>query len=157
MPNNKVHHSYWKIFFPLAVLLSVAVGVVMWDIYAGLLVFAGYLLGAICDPDLDQISITGAEGRAMRQFGLLGVLYSAYWMPYAYLIPHRSWVSHSIGISTAIRLIYLMLIPLGVATYLGVVYMDDTTMTLLIYIFGYVWMGLTLADSVHIILDKRRK
>lgn len=84
----------------------------------------------------------------MRRLGILGVLWVMLWMPYAYLIPHRHWLSHAPFISGALRLVYLLAPPLALAVYLGAEWQP----WMVDVIFG-VWVGLSVSDSIHAGLD----
>lgn len=108
-------------------------------------------MGAIMDGDLDQIGLSSAEGRAMRAAGCIGVLWVMYWMPYAYIMPHRSFLSHFPYVSTAIRLAYLFAPILALAYYFGVLgYLDHPIV--FAGLFG-LWSGLGQADMIHYTLD----
>ena len=67
----------------------------------------GYLLGRVVTPDMDMIGITKTEWDILRKGKLLGVFFVMYWMPYAYLVSHRSFLSHSYIFSSFIRMIYM--------------------------------------------------
>ncbi len=65
----------------------------------GLIVGSAHLLGGwFLSPDLDL------KSRPWRRWGILRVL----WIPYMRMIPrHRHWMSHGIGVGSALRLLYL--------------------------------------------------
>jgi len=109
MPSGKVHIRFWGYFLPF--LATISLILMFYSFWFGIMLLLGYLLGYITDPDLDQIGISSAEGRALRKFGILGVLWIMYWLPYAYVFPHRGFLSHSIFISTAIRFFNILKIP----------------------------------------------
>ena len=105
----------------------------------------GYLLGKFVTPDLDQSNITKTEWDAMRTAKLLGVIFVMYWLPYGYLMKHRSQHSHSYVWSTAIRMIYM---------FWWIVFLHPVSLVLFI-LFG-VFLGLSVSDGIHIWLDQNK-
>ena len=75
--------------------------------------FFGCILGIIFSSDLDQEAATYSE-RLFNGVPILGtlwmVLWGLIWFPYAALIPHRHALSHTPILSTAIRVIYFVLV-----------------------------------------------
>lgn len=64
------------------------------------LVIASYTFSGIwLSSDLD------IDSSAYRRWGVLRCL----WWPYQKLVPHRSWVSHGLGIGPILRVVYLIL------------------------------------------------
>lgn len=64
------------------------------------LVIASYTFSGIwLSSDLD------IDSSAYRRWGVLRWL----WWPYQKLVPHRSWVSHGLGIGPVLRVVYLIL------------------------------------------------
>lgn len=179
MPSGEVHFAYWKKGLKVAVLVAAAIFV------AGLL-YSSYLsefalwflfwywCGRWCDPDLDLIGISAAEGRLLRELDLLGVfilpLTTFYAAGIGYVIrkfripgaiggSHRTWLTHSLIPGTLLRCVFIC-ICLG-----SVINWAD-------FIFGYLrngalhfhpydlaafglaqFMGLGIADAIHIWLD----
>jgi uncharacterized metal-binding protein len=88
-------------------------------------------------PDLDL-----PKSNPRRRWGIL----KSIWNPYHKLVPHRSWISHSIGFSTAFRVLYLclplLLIP-GIVPWIAA----NSAIVLAFY------LGLEIATWVHLILD----
>jgi uncharacterized metal-binding protein len=156
MPNGEIHLRMWRTYFPLAAASAALVLVVFQDLGLALGVLGGYLLGRYIDPDLDQVGITSAEGRLMRELKIVGVLVTAWFVPYGYAMKHRSFLSHFPGVSTAIRLGWLLVLPL-----LAVWYFQPSLPVWAVPVLAAVFAGLTLADTVHYLLDtqskKRRK
>ena len=127
MPGGKKHDEIWKQRFPWLGVVSVLVFIFfeytlvyiypyscIWNKYCftnSLLIAIGlplgYLIGRIVTPDLDQANITKTEWDAMRNAKLLGVFFVMYWLPYGYLMKHRSSLSHSYVFSSIIRMVYL--------------------------------------------------
>ena len=160
MPDGQTHARIHKIgLFPVALFTApLALSLpIDW-----LLVQAGYSLGALIDPDLDQVGVTMAEGRALRHFGCLGAVWVGYWVPYGYLLKHRGTFSHVPFISTFIRLVYIS-VPVWITGYLVQRFMGiDVLDWMIYYIRAYVpiWFGLSIADTFHWIADilpKNRK
>ena len=73
----------------------------------------GSVMGWWVTPDIDHLSTTREEYRAIKKLGFLGALWVAYMTPYAYIFPHRSIWSHSI-IGTVVRIVYISFLPIGV-------------------------------------------
>lgn len=108
----------------------------------------GIISGLILSPDLDVDF--GFIGLAhLRRIPIAGKVISGcwqvFWYPYAKIVPHRSHISHSILFGTCLRVGYLAL-PLLALNYLGMEMGIPTW-------FGAWFIGLVLADTLHIILD----
>ena len=71
MPDGKTHFEYytrgWVAILPTSIILSVGINPIL-----GVSTMLGYALGRWIDPDLDQVSITSAEGRILNDFRILG-------------------------------------------------------------------------------------
>ena len=81
----------------------------------------------------------------MRDWGLIGVLIVAYWMPYGHFMKHREKLSHQYIISSFGRALYgawWLAIPLNLA--------------LLTLWFG-IALGMSAGDSLHIYFDNNFK
>ena len=117
----------------------------------------GCLLGGLwLSPDLDL-----PVSNVSRRWGFLSVL----WIPYEVLFKHRSFWSHGILIGATIRFIYVLtLIILGLATIdavllkqpilaNGLVEYFITTITSHTDLFWCFFIGLNVADIIHIFLD----
>lgn len=98
----------------IAMLLSIPV-VFVWPGWLPIAIgsIAGAWLGWWLTPDIDNMGTTREEYRAIKKAKMFGVFWVAAWTPYAYLIKHRSILSHSI-IGTVIRFSILLLIVLGI-------------------------------------------
>lgn len=113
---------------------------------------AGVLTGLIISPDMDTIAETGQYSmHLIRKIpvvgGLLAKIWQIFWTPYS-LMPHRSPLSHTMIISTALRVIY-MLIPWS--WYIPA-YWNRITHSGVISLF--IWfLGLCASDMAHIYLD----
>tara|TARA_Y100001968_G_C19369201_1_gene724175 strand:+ start:100 stop:555 length:456 start_codon:yes stop_codon:yes gene_type:complete len=95
MSSGKEHDkSIKRLSIPIAVLISIIV-----NLKIGILFGAAFLIGGLwLSPDLDTMS------RPLKRWGLLQIL----WWPYRKTIKHRSFLSHSPLIGTAIRFFYLL-------------------------------------------------
>jgi len=105
----------------------------------------GCLLGIILSPDLDIDSKTDSE-LLMGHIPIIGTLFYWYWLPYALLIPHRHFISHSPVIGTLIRIAYFIIPALLLCWYLGWAVPWDWS---IVY-------GLMVSDTLHWIWDIRR-
>lgn len=74
------------------------------------------LVGLFLEPDLDQEQTTESENRLRGMIGPFYRLWQFVWYAYAMAIPHRSPLSHVPGLSTSIRILYLLALFLLYAT-----------------------------------------
>lgn len=102
--------------------------------------FGAFLAG----PDLDVDGRTEDESRWYRVWPPLGVLFTAYWLPYS-LIPHRSKWSHLPGLASALRMVYALAIP----AYLWLRYIGPLPWPTLFLM----WVGWSIVDTVHLAKD----
>lgn len=161
MPNGLTHLRLWQQHRPHAVIgslifsgigfsLMVLTGV-SWFIFLGALYLLGYFIGYYIDPDLDQESTTSAKWRMMKHFKIFGAFLAGWFIPYGYLFKHRSTASHFPGLSTFIRMLWVLAFPINcVLVYLFVT--EGFILPFLITFFG-IWAGLTTADAVHTFAD----
>ncbi len=110
-------------------------------------IMAGTALGLVITPDLDidRGSVSLATLRRIWIVGpLLALAWRIIWQPYAWLVPHRHWLSHAPLISTALRLIYLgvILALLGLPAWV-----------LPAAWLGLLFAGLAMSDVVHWLMD----
>ncbi len=122
---------------------------------------AGCLLGLVVTPDLDvnhgcrsmQI-IQRRAGKPAAEF------WRAMWMPYALLVPHRSWLSHFPLAGTTLRLGYVYIIFFCfaiLAAAAGFTPMPEIHLnSALLKNSNAVWafFGLALSDTLHYAMDK---
>ena len=146
MPSGKVHHRIWRKAWPLAVGVSAGVLTAGYPLTAAF-ALGGYLAGAIVEPDLDQVGITSSEGYVLKHLGCFGALWVAYWLPYGKIMPHRSFLSHFPGVSTLLRLVYL-LAPAAYVVNRYALYRPWMAQALV-----GVWIGLTVSDTLHFVAD----
>lgn len=151
MPSGKTHFNIWKMGWSLCLPLTITLALATSDWYMLALFPLGYLMGRWIDPDLDLVGMSNAESRMMADFKIVGALITGWFVPYAYLMRfvgtdkrkgHRNFFSHFPGVSTIIRLAWLLW-----PTYLGVWYQYGVTIPLDKTII--VFAGLTLADTLH--------
>ena len=116
--------------------------------------------GLLFSPDLD----TGST--PYRRWGILRGL----WLPYRHLVPHRSWISHSLLFGPLIRIIYftamLSLVTLLVLAVINLFSPMDPTGTLLQAartsgrwiqdhpaVIAYTLLGFVLGGAAHTVTD----
>jgi uncharacterized metal-binding protein len=146
VPSGEVHYSAWKMGW-MVVLPACIGGSIAIHPTVGAGVAFGYLLGRWCDPDWDQVGISAAEGRIIKDFKIVGNVIVGYTTIYGSIFRkmHRSVITHFPFLSTVARLAYLFwwlyfLIPV----------LYDTQIVVGIC----VWLGLSVADMIHWVLDK---
>lgn len=147
MPNGKTHIIWWKRVFPFSIIVSLIL--MLFSPIFAIMFLIGYAVGEpLFSADLDQIGLTSTDGRWMRNFGCLGVLFVMYFVPYAYMLPHRSFLSHFPVVSDLVRLAYILIIPSILWLYFQ---LPINNMVLL----GLAGMlsGLSLSTLVHYLLD----
>jgi uncharacterized metal-binding protein len=144
MPSGIVHHKVWKICWIFALPGSICLGIVK-DPISGVAFGSGYLFGNFCDPDWDEMSATGSEGRMVKipilgwiLYGISSV-YGAIFRRY-----HRSFFTHFPFVSTAIRLLFVFFwIP--ILYYFKVIKWQDWQGIFYLWF----WIGLSCADTLH--------
>lgn len=112
----------------------------------------GYVFGGFyLSPDLDT------KSRPWRRWGPLRML----WEPYRRLVPHRSFLSHSPIVGSAIRLLYLaILLALATAVW-GVIVGSSAPVTEIMKAIAgvplphaiFFIIGVELSSLTHLILD----
>ena len=126
MPSKPVHDTSIVIMASIVFISGVFLGCIK----TVLLVIAGMLSGVFLTPDLDL-----AESR----FGI--------WTLYGKLFKHRG-ISHVPVIGTLTRLVYILWIPLLIMVIYRVSF-DVPWNTV-----GLLFIGLCIADTLHVTLDK---
>lgn len=112
---------------------------------------AGALAGLWCHPDRDL-----PAAKIDRQFGILGLPGALIWTPYAYIVKHRSRLSHWPIVGTIGRIVYLAA--------LAGVFAALIRPRLLLEAFSWLhaphpWLisgvaGLAASDAIHWVMDK---
>lgn len=143
MPSGRVHLVASLVTTSLAVVGYIVYPIV--GLKTAALIGAGMVAGMLVTPDLDVDHRTHEETLMYRVpiIGpLFGILWQTYWTPYALVIPHRSWLSHGPLISTALRMVYTLAIPIALGW-------PVPSWTWILPVFAG-WAGV---DLVHIGLD----
>jgi uncharacterized metal-binding protein len=94
-------------FLLTPVAAGAAYGLSHGDTTVAALAGVGCLSGILLTPDLDVDIVTTSQRWAIRWTFGLGWLWVGMWYPYARLIKHRNFVSHSPLFSTVVRMLYL--------------------------------------------------
>jgi len=160
MPNGKFH-AFATVTATLATPLLVqglGLGVSPANTFAAT---AGCLLGLILTPDLDVNHGCSSMQTIRRRIGKSAAeLWRAIWMPYAVLVPHRSWLSHFPLDGTALRLGYLSIVFFCMAILAaaaGLTPMPEIQLSpTLLKNSNAFWafLGLSLSDTLHYAMDK---
>lgn len=154
MPNGSTHAK-------ATVLLALAGGGLAY--YLGhpftqiLALTGGTLAGLVLTPDLDVDTGCVSNEVVRRSVGRKGEkFWSFYWRPYGLMIPHRSRLSHLPVVGTAIRLLYLAILPAMIYWFAtGAGFNAGSHLTRPEFpVWGW-WAigGLILADTLHYIMD----
>ena len=116
----------------------------------GLCVGIGVLSGLAIEPDLDIATLTYSERQLIKHYGMWGRLWSAYWYFYGLSFQHRSKWMHQPILGTAVRLLYLLWLPLLI----GLIFAPDIVTGFLFseYFLAY-FVGLVIADTGHWLAD----
>lgn len=144
MSSGLVHQRYhalgWVVVLPTSLISCV------YSPPVGTGILVGYALGRWVDPDLDQVGVSSAEGRIINDFKILGYVIVGYTTIYGAVFRryHRSFITHFPGVSTAIRLVYL---------FWWLYFTINILYDYQIMVGIGVWVGLTLSDLVHFIVD----
>ena len=108
MADGKTHASIASLVACGISTAALPVGFFAHDEMTALAMMAGAVAGWAITPDLDIEHRTHEERRLWRVSPVIGGVWTLYWLPYAWTIPHRHWLSHAPGIGTAIRMLYLL-------------------------------------------------
>ena len=111
----------------------------------------GSLLGILITPDLDVNEGCISREVVRRLAGpVLSAVWFAFWRPYSLVMPHRSPLSHFPVLGTAVRLLYLSILPALVFWFSG-----GGVGALRFPEWGW-WVvgGLALSDLLHFLMDQ---
>jgi len=148
MPPGFVHYRNWKAGWIVTTIAS-ALFLYLENWYVAIGLIVGYGLGYWLDNDLDQISITSAEGR-MLKIPILGWFLVAYSSFYGAIFRnhHRSFWTHFPIFSTAIRVVYFF-------WWIGLLYHYQwiTFQDWHVLFYGSAFAGLSFADYIHWFAD----
>jgi uncharacterized metal-binding protein len=145
--------THGRITLYLAVITSPIALIATHSIIESVAIGLGCLIGLVIDPDLDIDHVTESERRMIKLFGPLAYLWLGLWLPYALIIPHRSFLSHMPILGTAIRLLYL-----AGWLYLTLYSLDMVDKALVILgsnlgVIMWLCLGLAISDIGHWIAD----
>lgn len=121
------------------------------DWQGGLGNLVGYSFHRYCDNDLDLMGVNAAEGRQVNELPIIGHVLFGLSSIYGSIFRkwHRHWITHVPGISTAIRLIIIFILPFSLLDAHGVNFIGNGWYKFWI---GF-WTGLSQADGIHWWLD----
>ena len=109
----------------------------------------GAFLGTVVNPDADCDNGSYSLYVVRVLCGdVVSRLYQLFWMPYSLIVKHRSFISHSPIIGTAIRFAYLFAVPAII-----IFALDRYYAILLLPLSITVFCGLCVSDTVHVIMD----
>ncbi len=119
---------------------------------------AGCMVGLVVTPDLDVRYRNTYSETIMRHTAgrFVGLLWDILWLPYAYLIPrHRHWLSHTPLLGTALRLLYLLILPALIWWILGYfAALPALPQITLSPVASWALGGLVLVDALHWAMDR---
>jgi uncharacterized metal-binding protein len=159
MPSGSQHHELWQSArIPVALGLgafSVVIGAETGDAVLAVVLavssILGYAVGDVLTPDLDLISIDRGESRMIRSVVFLPLV--AWTTLYARIMQgmggHRSFWSHSLLLSTLIRLCWMLFPLVALLWYLGVLPSEYAALPAV-----GAFIGLSVSDALHIIADR---
>lgn len=145
MPDGTTHHNIWKAGWLVAFPASLYSVTIHHEFGIGMTI--GYALGRYIDPDWDIVGTTEAEGRMMNELKITGYLLYGISSIYGAIFRrfHRKWMTHFPGISTAIRMAFILL-PIGL--------LWNGVFNFPVVLIG-IWFGLSIADGLHYVADMR--
>ncbi|AWC34577.1 metal-binding protein [Bacillus cytotoxicus] len=153
MPSGKTHTKINLLSLPIVLFLLISYGLTNFDF---LLTFAiGFLVGTFfLTPDLD------IHSSAYNKWGLLRI----FWYPYQCIMPHRSFLTHTIIIGDLIRILYMLLVFSPLLYIVNRTVLDGKLVDMAkeheVGLITFV-LGVIAASTLHIIADqfntRRRK
>ena len=149
MPSGDIHYRYFKSGYILMLPASIITMFMNFDIGLGIL--AGYTFHRWCDNDLDIMGASACEGRQVNELPVVGHFLFGISSTYGSMFRryHRKFITHFPFVSTAIRLLFF-----GMPIYFMLKSFDFNFNTIPVYYFIVsFWIGLSLADSIHYVLD----
>ena len=148
MPNGKKHKKLYVKYSPI-LLIPVLISLVFGNWYFALFIIVGYGLHAGgLTPDLDLIGINADEALWIKSVIFIPLV--AWSALYARMVQgfggHRGFLSHSLIISSAIRLLWFGFPFIVAFRYLFIdpIYVEFIAMGI----------GLSIADAIHILADR---
>jgi len=136
MPSGKTHDKISIVFLPVLLVILYFIGFSLMPI---IIITISYLFSSFMfNGDLD------IKSRPYRRWGPLRFI----WLPYQSTFSHRSIFTHGFFLGTAIRLIYLLFIPIII------LFIMDYDLTILLNInVLYILIGLEAGSALHTISD----
>lgn len=127
--------------------LAIFVGILLGQMGAG--IWVGPYIGMIANPDMDMENGRRGHTYIKEWPDSLKPMWAEFWREYSRQIPHRSAQSHAPGLSTSIRLSYLLR-PVKART---------GPLWPFLHIVGapfclFVWLGMYRQDLSHALLDR---
>lgn len=140
MPSSRSHDMIALVAAP--VVYAGASLVTISDQQSATAITVAFLVSStMLSPDLDT------KSRPYYRWGMIRGI----WLPYRWLVPHRSPISHSLVISSLLRLLYLLLLSLVLLPFrvdlVSSTFNGSNIVTSIV-------IGSILADSLHIITDR---
>ena len=174
MADGKTHERYNINYLGIITIVSIILIIV--DILLNLnfpimnivALFLGGLGGLAMTPDLDLISIEQTRFgrlsfiifRSILLSDIISKIHQILCAPYIVAIPHRSILSHSLFLSTAIRILYLLCIlyfpyyffisAININMYFAMIYNIILTYPAF---FGIMFLSWSIQDAIHLWLD----
>lgn len=150
MPDGLTHYTVYKkgywLMFPVSFLAGAFINPL---IGAGL--FSGYIFHRWADNDLDLMGASSCEGRQVNELPIIGHFLFGISSTYGSMFRryHRKFITHFPFVSTAIRLLFF-----GMPIYFVLKSFDFNLNEVPVYYFVVsFWIGLSLADTIHYVLD----
>ncbi len=114
--------------------------------------FCGYVIHSICDNDWDIQGVSVSESTAVNKLPILGYFIFGISSIYGAIFRrfHRSFITHFPGISTIIRLYFLIGWEI---TLLYVYEIIEYQTWHFVFLFG-LWLGTSQGDLIHYLADK---
>jgi hypothetical protein len=150
MPNGEIHHANYKSGYILATSVSLMSSLLDWKF--GLGYFCGYTFHRWCDNDWDIMGSSAAEGRMVNELPIIGHILYGVSSSYGSFFRrrHRSFWTHFPVVSTAIRMVWVFIVPFTFLDAYGVNFIGNGW-----HLFWTGWLlGQSHADAIHWWLDR---
>lgn len=161
MPSGRTHDLITIITGAAGSTAALNIGLPDFGPTNAVVLLSSYMIsGLLFSPDLDLRSAPYKRWRQMRWM----------WLPYQRMVPHRSWISHSLLVGPLLRILYfvvvLSLVTLGILALLSLLVPVDPTGTMLRLTsevttwvqahpttIVYALVGFMLGSAAHVITD----
>jgi uncharacterized metal-binding protein len=146
MPSGVVHTRTTSV-------AAVALPVFLWYVGQPLIAITsatlGCMTGLVISPDSDVDNGFIGFDTIRRFYGNpVAIAWRVFWWPYAKIVKHRSFISHSFVIGTLIRLLYITLPILTIMTLLSIPIPQISLESVAWFV-----IGLSISDGLHIVMD----